>query len=158
MNRISYVLAALSLCATVGFDVHATESGEDAVANGTVSPSQASSAVVSPEVAGMCFISGAPPSDVPYVPIGNMKLGKETYGGVKDILDEFAINAHALGADAIINYSGSQRFGFWPWRLVRPVVRGTAVKWSGTEKPDCKRAGGSTLEEIVASNKAPNKK
>ncbi len=36
-----------------------------------------------------------------------------------------------LGGNTIINYEGGQSFGFWPWRIVRPVVYGTAVDWHG---------------------------
>lgn len=99
-----------------------------------------------------CFIKGAPPSDFRYTRVKDMKLGKGTYGQVKEILDEFASDAQAAGADAIINYSGSQRFGFWPWRMVRPVVRGTAIKWTSEPKPDCKKAGGAPLSEVLATN------
>jgi len=106
-------------------------------------------------IADFCFLSGAPPSDVRYSRIREMKLGKGSYGGVTDIVGKLAEQARMLGADAMINYTGSQRFGFWPWRVVRPVVRGTAVKWEGPTKPDCGAMGGSTLSEILVSNRPP---
>jgi hypothetical protein len=63
--------------------------------------------------------------------------------------------AKADGADAIINYNGAQRFGFWPWRLVRPVLTGTAIKWNGAHAPDCVATGGSTLATVMSTNVEP---
>ncbi len=106
--------------------------------------------------ADFCFLSGTPPSDFKYEVVRKLKLGKKTYGGVKDILPAFADKAHDVGADAVINYTGSQRFGFLPWRMVRPVVTGVAVKWLGLTKPDCTAVGGSTLKQILVTDKAPD--
>lgn len=103
-----------------------------------------------------CFFAGTPPSDVKYTVIKKLKVGKGTYGSVTDILPKFAGYAQKVGADAVIDYTGSQRFGFWPWRLVRPVVRGTAVKWTSPPKSDCTAMGGSTLTAILATNKPPS--
>ena len=51
------------------------------------------------------------------------------------------LNVHnQVGGNVVINYNASQRFGFWPWRIVRPVVWGTAVKWK--TPVDCKQLGG----------------
>lgn len=104
-----------------------------------------------------CFFSGKPPSTVKYTVVRKLKLGKGTYGGVKDVLPKFAANAQRLGADAIIEYAGSQRFGFWPWRLVRPVVHGVAVKWVDPQSGNCQALGGSTLQTILATDQAPAK-
>lgn len=117
-------------------------------------PAETATRDLSP-AADFCFLSGAPPSDVRYSRIRDLKLGKGSYGSVTDIVGRLAEQARMLGADAMINYTGSQRFGFWPWRMVRPVVRGTAVKWEGPTKPDCKAIGGSTLSEILISNRPP---
>ena len=82
-------------------------------------------------------------------------MGKGTYGSVTDLLQKLTDMANAVGADAIINYAGSQRFGFWPWRMVRPVVRGTAIKWVAQQKPDCAAVGGVTVATIIEQNKPP---
>lgn len=116
------------------------------------SPDASDAASVKPD---FCFFSGKPPSTVKYTVVRKLKLGKGTYGSVKDVLPKFAGNAQRLGADAIIDYSGSQRFGFWPWRMVRPVVHGVAVKWVDPKSGDCHALGGSTLQTILASNQAP---
>lgn len=104
-----------------------------------------------------CFFSGKPPSDITYSKLKDVKVGKGTYGGVKEILPKLVVEAKEAGADAIVDYTGSQRFGFWPWRMVRPVVRGTAVKWVGDKKPDCAAIGGTTLATILATDRAPEK-
>ncbi len=128
-----------------------------ALANETP-PADAASAppLPSPALNDFCLISGAPPSDFKYTRIRDVKLGKGSYGSVRDILDDFVADARSAGADAVINYQGSQRFGFVPWRLVRPVVRGVAIKWEGPA-PSCKDARGSTLGEVLATNVAPDK-
>ena len=102
-----------------------------------------------------CLFAGAPPSDFGYTVIKKLKVGKQTYGSVKDVLPELVDRARSAGADTIVNYNGSQRFGFFPWKLVRPVVTGTAVKWNGPVPKDCAAAGGSTVEQVLRENKAP---
>lgn len=102
-----------------------------------------------------CIFTGRPPSDFKYSVVKSVKVGKGTYGGVKDILPSLADRARRTGADAIMNYTGSQRFGFWPWRMVRPVVRGVGIKWTGDKKPDCAATGGMILKDILATDTAP---
>jgi hypothetical protein len=89
----------------------------------------------------VCLYTNIPNAD--YEVIRNFKVGKGTFGSVDDILPRVARTAKNLGADAIINYKASQRFGFWPWRFVRPVGRGTAVKWKSGVVVDCKATGGT---------------
>jgi len=129
----------------------------DAEVEVDISPKKESAVESAPsaELSNFCFFAGSPPSDVKYTVIKKLKVGKGTYGSVKDILPEFAGYAQSRGADAIIGYTGSQRFGFWPWRMVRPVVRGTAVKWSSPPSQDCAAIGGSTLASILATDKPP---
>jgi hypothetical protein len=146
-NTITTLAIALGL-ATIG----AARAAEPASAPAAASAPQAVASSTAASVEDFCFIKGAPPSDFRYVRIKEMKLSKGTYGSVREILDEFAENARKAGADAIINYSGSQRFGFWPWRMVRPVVRGTAIKWVSDVKPECAKAGGQTLSEVQVTN------
>ena len=126
-----------------------------AAQDGSGAATPAAAPVVSPEAAQFCFFAGMPPSDLKYQTIRKFKVGKGTYGGVKDILPKFANHAMGLGADAVMNYAGSQRFGFWPWRMVRPVVQGVAIKWNMPPGKDCAAMGGSTLATILATDKAP---
>ena len=120
-------------------------------------------APVAPAVSGalidgnFCLFSGTPPSDYKFKVVKEVKVAKGAYGPVTQILPAFVAEAKSLGADAVINYAGSQRFGFFPWRLVRPVVRGTAVKFEGTEPFDCAKMGGTTLSNVISANKAPEK-
>jgi len=129
----------------------------DAEAEVDISPNKEGPAanVPSRELGNICFFSGNPPIDVKYTVIRKIKAGKGTYGDVRDILPKFAGYAQKYGGDAIIGYTGSQRFGLWPWRMVRPVVRGTAVKWSIPPSQDCAAMGGSTLSSIMATNQPP---
>jgi hypothetical protein len=107
------------------------------------------------EFGQFCLFAGTPPSDFPFTVIKKLKVGKQTYGSVKDVLPELVEQARSAGADAIVSYNGSQRFGFFPWRLVRPVATGTAVKWNVPALKDCKALGGTTVAEVLIANKPP---
>lgn len=74
-----------------------------------------------------------------------MKIGKNTYGSVTDLYPKILDKAAKLNADAVIHYNASQRFGFWPWRFVRPVMTGTAIKWQSTP-PSCQSLGGIEIK------------
>jgi hypothetical protein len=103
----------------------------------------------------ICLFTGMPPSDLSYTKLKRVKVGKGSFGSVVDILPEFAYRAQALEADAIINYAGTQRFGFWPWRIIRPVARGEAIKWNSNVKPECAQVGGTTISTVIKTKKAP---
>ena len=91
---------------------------------------------------GVCLLRAAPPVGTEYEFRGNLKRGKGSYGSVNDILPLMAHDAIVLGANAIMNYNGSQRFGFWPWRFVRPVVTGTAIRVNNGGVFNCEEMGG----------------
>ena len=55
------------------------------------------------DISEFCFFAGTPSADKKYTVIRKLRLGKGTYGGVKDILPKFAGYARKAGADAIIN-------------------------------------------------------
>jgi hypothetical protein len=148
------VLAAVLLLTLAG-GAWAMDSAT-ASSEGEVEVDVGESSAPTSEVGQICFFSSVPPATVKYTLLKKLKVGKSTYGSVTDILPKFAAYAQKIGADAIIQYTGSQRFGFWPWRLVRPVVRGEAVKWFGVPDLDCAAMGGTTLETILGSNKAPD--
>jgi hypothetical protein len=82
------------------------------------------------DLSNVCFFAGTPPADVRYSVIRKLRAGKGTYEGVKDVLPKLAAKAQKVGADAIIDFEGAQRFGMLPWRIVHPVVRGVAVRWA----------------------------
>lgn len=133
--------------------VNPPDSGADA----DVAPGKdgAEAKVSTRDIADLCFFAGTPPANVKYTTIKKLKAGKGTYGGVKDILPTLAAHARKVGADAIIEFEGSQRFGVFPWRIVRPVVRGVAVKWSDGKSRDCAAMGGTTLQTILATDQPP---
>ena len=86
-----------------------------------------------------------------YVVVRKIRLGKGSYGTVEEIIPRLVNQAASLGADGIINFDGSQRFGFWPWRVVRPVVSGTAVKWAHNVTVDCVAVGGTVHVPVPGS-------
>lgn len=105
--------------------------------------------------AGICLFTGTPPADHTYTTLRKLKYGKGSYGSVNDILPMVIADAKAAGADAVIHYNGSQRFGFWPWRFVRPVVTGTAIKWEPARNVDCAAAGGHYSTGTLAEAPPP---
>ena len=104
----------------------------------------------------VCLIQGVPPAGFHYVQLRKLAAKKGTYGSVAQMLPGLGEQALALGGRAIINYNGGQHFGFWPWRLTRPIVTGVAIRWEGST-PDCKAAGGATIEEVMKTNEEPKK-
>lgn len=89
----------------------------------------------------ICVYPGSPSAE--FDVIRALRVGKGTYGSVTEITPVLIKDARSLGADAIINFAATQRFGFFPWRLVRPVAHGTAVKWKAGEVVDCTATGGT---------------
>ena len=104
----------------------------------------------------ICLVTGLPSPEIKYEKIQRIKIGKNSYGSVSDILPAFATQADSLGANAVVNYIGSQRFGFWPWRFVRPVVRGEAVKLDIGDDQSCKDIGGATVKRVIETNTEPH--
>jgi len=104
-----------------------------------------------PSSAGVCLFTGDAPAGYTYTTLKELDYGKGSYGSVNDLLPQVVADAKAVGADAIIHYNGAQHFGFFPWRFVRPVVTGVAIKWTPARDVDCAGAGGhyttGTLEE-----------
>ena len=92
----------------------------------------------------ICLIKGTP-TNHQFTEIKRLKIGKGTYGSVTDLYPRIVDKTHKLGANAVIHYNASQRFGFWPWRLVRPVMTGTAIKWLSTP-PSCQSLGGIEIK------------
>jgi hypothetical protein len=110
---------------------------------------------LSQEGRDLCVFGHGSPIGQPNQALGKLKVAKGSYGGVKELLPELVQQALALKADAIVNYNSSQRFGFWPWRLVRPVVTGTAVRWTGKPDKSCEALGGVRMETILSTNRSP---
>ena len=149
MNKFCMLAIALAMA-------HAAYAADDTTQQAATPPADAASVAASTIPNGdFCLYSGAPPSDVKYRSVGHVKLSKGTYGGVRDELPAFVAEARAKGADAITNYNGAQRFGFWPWRMVRPVLTGVAVKFDEGKSPACVATGGSTLAMVMATNVEP---
>ncbi|BCF94322.1 MULTISPECIES: hypothetical protein [Paraburkholderia] len=137
---------------------HSAEPASDATPEAEVDISKGGEAPTSDlhsDLGEFCFFAHLPPASQKYKVIKNIKIGKGSYGSVQDILPKMAEYAQLRGADAIVEYNGSQRFGFWPWRLVRPVVRGVAVQWTDPKRSDCESIGGTKLRTILSSGQPP---
>lgn len=108
-----------------------------------------SSGIINPPSEFCYFTSLEPQGGVEYELLRNVALGKGTYGSVKDVVPPFEELTVSRGGNAVINFTASQRFGFWPWRIVRPVARGRAIKITNTQGLSCKQMGGLTQAEIM---------
>lgn len=111
----------------------------------TAAQAQQSTAVATAQPAKntpICLIEGVPSTDQ-YKIIKKVKVAKGIYGGFEEIKPKLANLVRERGADVVIDYHQSQRFGFWPWRVVRPVLWGTAVKWN--TPVNCSALGGKEI-------------
>lgn len=111
----------------------------------TAAQAQQSTAVATAQPATntpICLIEGVPSADQ-YKIIKKVKVAKGIYGGFEEIKPKLANLVRERGADVVIDYHQSQRFGFWPWRVVRPVLWGTAVKWN--TPVNCSALGGKEI-------------
>lgn len=152
------LIATLIATAIIASTAQAAEPSTDAVSEVEISPAKDAPhapAALPSGLGDFCFFAHLPPASQKYKIIKNLKIGKGTYGSVTDILPKMAEYAQLRGADAIVDYTGSQRFGFWPWRMVRPVVRGVAVQWIEPKPADCESIGGTRLSTILSSGQPP---
>jgi len=158
MKSISALAIAMCLVPAVrAADVPADVPDQAASASVAASTALKAKYVVKPEDADFCLYGGKPTGDARYKAGIGVKTSRETYGSVLDELPRFVATAKAQGADAVIDYNGAQHFGFWPWRLVRPVASGVVIKWDGPA-PDCAASGGATFATIMATDKEPPRK
>ncbi|GHA32701.1 hypothetical protein ACFFLZ_05275 [Photobacterium aphoticum] len=88
----------------------------------------------------VCLFDYTP--NIEYTSLKYYRSGRNLFGSVNSVMPKFVNYADRLDANTIINFEGGQRFGFWPWRFVRPVVYGTAVDWPTKSNESCKYLGG----------------
>lgn len=103
----------------------------------------------------MCLFGAEPPAGSKYRIVRALKEAKQTYGSARELVPRLVEDARRGGGQAIIRYSGAQRFGFWPWRLARPVVSGQAIQWDEAPTKSCEDMGGVTAGQLVNSNVSP---
>lgn len=87
------------------------------------------------------------PNGAAFKVMGKVQVGGGTYGSAASLLPKLEAKAKARGGNAVANYRGSQRFGFWPWRFIRPVVSGDAVQILNAHGKSCQELGGTTLPQ-----------
>lgn len=97
----------------------------------------------------ICLFASTPQGGVLYENIHRVKIAKKTYGSVSDLFPTLEEKVRGLGANAVIDYRGSQRFNILPWRIVRPVITGIAVKLANDNGLSCKAMGGKTFADII---------
>jgi len=151
----STLLLSLVLMAATG-SAGAADAPVAAEAASAATPASPPAPAAAIDRADMCFYTNPLPQDVGYTVVASkLKASKGTYGSVREMLPRLAAEARAMGGDAVMNYNGAQRFGFWPWRMTHPVVTGAAIRWNGSTAPDCEATGGQLMSRIIATDKAP---
>ena len=89
----------------------------------------------------ICVFTQIP--DIEYREAKRINVGKGSFGSTDSIIPKFIKAAYKVGGNTVIDYYPRQRFGFWPWRIVRPVISGTVVHWHQKTNEKCARLGGS---------------
>lgn len=141
MNKILFI--GVFTLFTVVTSIHVQAETQKTVSTSAAEATTNTTKAKEPSNQPVCLISGVPPKEVNFTVVKRLKLGKGTYGSVEELLPKFGNIARKYHADGIIEYNGSQRFGFWPWRVVRPVVTGSAVKFQ--TPVDCKTLNGQLI-------------
>lgn len=109
-----------------------------------------SSGVLNPPSEFCFFTNLEPQGGVEYTVLRNVKAAKGSYGSVTYVVPLLKENTIVRGGNAVIHYAASQRFGFWPWRIVRPVARGRAINITNAKGLSCKEMGGYTESDILS--------
>jgi hypothetical protein len=96
-------------------------------------------AVRAPNNGAICFLEGAPPTDIKYEVLGRTM---RSYGSTDELRTAMAREARKLGADAVINFQANQGLK-GPWRVTSLTGDGTAIKvTSESPKLNCLEVGG----------------
>ncbi len=97
-----------------------------------------------------CFIKDElPQGNVEYSMLKNVKVGSNFYGSTGKVVAKLMKESIAKGGNAVVNFYAGQRFGFWPWRLVRPVARGRVIKITNANGLTCEEIGGKTIQQVL---------
>lgn len=91
----------------------------------------------------ICMIPGPAPAGVQHKVMGTITTYMHHYGDTESVLLEMAEEARRMGANAVVGVSSGQRFGWFAWRVVRPLAEGTAVRLQNPEELNCQGAGGT---------------
>lgn len=64
------------------------------------------------------------------------------FGSTDGLLPKLEQKVKSRGGNAIANFSASQLFGFWPWRIIRPYTSGDAIQILNAHGKTCAELGG----------------
>lgn len=66
------------------------------------------------------------------------------FGSTDGLLPKLEDKVTKRGGNSIANFNASQRFGFWPWRVIRPITSGDAILIMNAHGKSCAELGGHT--------------
>ncbi|MBR4783939.1 MAG: hypothetical protein IK012_01630 [Fibrobacter sp.] len=88
-----------------------------------------------------CFFD-TEPNGAAFTVLKRVVVGGGFYGSADGLKPKLEDKAKKQGGNSVANYKGSQRFGFWPWRFIRPVVSGDAIQILNANGKSCEELGG----------------
>ena len=93
------------------------------------------------EFTDFCYFD-TEPNGAAFTVLKKVAVGGNSYGSTSKLLPILEEKAKKLGGNSVANFRASQRFGFWLWRIVRPVVSGDAIKILNANGKSCEELGG----------------
>ena len=85
------------------------------------------------------------PQDVPFKVLAPVKAAKSVYGSADALRPVIKEKVAKRKGNSVANYHENQRFGFWPWRVIRPVASGDAIVILNSRGKSCAEMGGEAL-------------
>ena len=82
------------------------------------------------------------PNGAAFTVLKRAVVGGSFYGSTEGLKPKLEQKVKGLGGNSIANFKASQRFGFWPWRIIRPVVSGDAIQILNANGKSCEELGG----------------
>ena len=90
---------------------------------------------------GFCYFD-TEPNGAAFKVLRKAVVGGGSYGSTESLKPTLEQKVAKLGGNSIANFKASQRFGFWPWRFIRPVVSGDAIQILNANGKSCEELGG----------------
>ena len=85
------------------------------------------------------------PQDVPFKVLAPVKAAKNFYGSAEGLRPVIKEKVAKRKGNSVANYHENQRFGSWPWRMIRPVASGDAIVILNPRGKTCAEMGGEAL-------------
>ena len=82
------------------------------------------------------------PNGAAFTVLKRAVVGGTFYGSTEGLKPKLEQKVKGQGGNSIANFKASWRFGFWPWRFIRPLVSGDAIQILNANGKSCEELGG----------------